>query len=115
MSGGAALAGRVAVVTGGTDGIGAAAARILRAQGADVVIVGRSREKADRLVADDERSGAPGTLTALVADLGLMRTVVDTVSQLSERVGRVDLLLHAVGVLIPRREHTARASRRTSR
>lgn len=37
------------VITGGSDGIGAAAARILKAKGHDVVIVGRSKEKTSKL------------------------------------------------------------------
>lgn len=102
-----ALDGRVAVVTGGTDGIGAATARALRGQGADVVIIGRSQDKADRLLAEDTGRSHPGSLRAVVADFSLMSNVVTAVAELSERLERIDLLLHAVGVLLTRPEHTA--------
>ena len=44
--------GHVALVTGSTDGIGAATARTLAETGATVVVHGRDREKGERLVAD---------------------------------------------------------------
>lgn len=92
-------AGRVAVVTGGTDGIGAATARVLRSRGADVVVLGRSRDKADRL--------RPVGIRPVVADLSLMTEVVAAVDQVQALAPRVDLLVHAVGVLLTRAEHTA--------
>ena len=43
------LAGRVAIVTGGGTGIGAASARLLAAQGADVVLASRTQAEIDRV------------------------------------------------------------------
>lgn len=100
------LTGVSAVVTGGTDGIGAATVRLLRDRGADVVAVGRSAVKADAVRARDAAGpDRPGRLDVRLADLGLMSEVVRTVEGLD--VQRIDLLVHAVGVLIPRAEHTA--------
>lgn len=96
--------GRTAVVTGGTDGIGAATVRQLRQRGADVIAIGRSQAKADALRADDADAGSGG-LAVRTADLGLMRNVNRVVATLG--VDRIDLLVHAVGVLIPRAEHTS--------
>jgi NAD(P)-dependent dehydrogenase (short-subunit alcohol dehydrogenase family) len=92
------------VVTGGTDGIGAATARRLVAEGADVVVVGRSRAKADALRA--AAVPGPGRLRAVVADLSEMATVRRVVGDLAGMVDRVDLLVQAVGILIARTEHT---------
>ncbi len=100
------LAGKNAVVTGGTDGIGAATALLLRRRGADVTIIGRSRAKADALVARADTLPGPGSLRALVADFSEMATVKTTVDDLAVRVPRIDLLVHAVGILIPYTAHT---------
>jgi NAD(P)-dependent dehydrogenase (short-subunit alcohol dehydrogenase family) len=102
----AELVGTTAVVTGGTDGIGAATARSLRAAGAEVIAFGRSSQKAERLLAQATALGAPGSLRVHVIDFGLMAQVVAAVDRMSKRIGRIDLLLHAVGVIIPRAEYT---------
>ncbi len=98
--------GRTVVVLGGTDGIGAATALEFRARGADVVIIGRSPEKAARVVGLSEAMPAPGTLQAITTDLSLMRTVETTVAALAERIDRIDVLVQTVGILISRTAHT---------
>lgn len=100
------LEGRNAVVTGGTDGIGAATALRLRQRGADVMIIGRSREKAEALVARAAALPAPGSLRAVVADVAEMAAVETVVDDLSRQLGSIDLLVHAVGILIPYTAHT---------
>ncbi len=99
------LSGQVAVVTGGTDGIGAATALALSAQGADVVVIGRSPDKAARVTAEARAGG--GSLRAIVVDVSLMGNVVDAAEQLASIIDRIDILVHAVGILLPRTEHTA--------
>lgn len=101
----ARFAGRTAVVTGGTDGIGAATARALRDEGARVVVIGRSPAKAAALAAEPSRHG--GSIETIVADLGLTKQVRRVVADLAATVGTVDHLLHAVGVLLTRTSHTA--------
>ncbi len=102
----APLAGRTAVVTGGTDGIGAATVHLLRRGGADVVAIGRSTAKADALRARETRApAAAGRLAVRTADLGLVAEVTRTVAELG--LDRIDLLVHAAGVLVPRAEWTA--------
>lgn len=99
------LRGKIAVVTGGTDGIGAATALRLCREGAKVIVVGRSPEKAARLVARADTSNG-GSLRPVPADFSLMRNVVETVEQLAGSVDHIDVLVHAVGILLPRTEHT---------
>lgn len=101
------LIGKKAVVTGGTDGIGAATAMELRRRGADVTIVGRSTAKADNIVRRAAELPEPGSLRAITADLSLMRTVREVGQRLARELGTVDLLLNAVGILITRTAHTA--------
>lgn len=97
---------RFAVVTGGTDGIGAATARALRAAGADVVIVGRSQEKAAALLRADKSHGGTGSMSTIVADLAEMKNVITVVDEVADRTDHIDLLVHAAGILITRTEHT---------
>lgn len=101
------LIGKKAVVTGGTDGIGAATALELRRRGADVTIVGRSTAKAHALVQRAAELPEPGSLRAITADLSLMRTAREVGQRLARELGTVDLLLNAVGILITRTAHTA--------
>ncbi|WP_375424814.1 SDR family NAD(P)-dependent oxidoreductase [uncultured Friedmanniella sp.] len=106
-SGAGRLTGRVAVVTGGTNGIGVATARALRFEGADVLVLGRSADKVERLLAEERDRTGPGRLQALAADFSQMAEVVAAVGWIAARVDRVDLLLHSVGVLLTRPEYTA--------
>jgi NAD(P)-dependent dehydrogenase (short-subunit alcohol dehydrogenase family) len=99
------FAGRTAVVTGGTDGIGAATARALRDEGARVLVVGRSAAKAAALAAEPARGG--GSIATVVADLGLTTEVRRAVGEVAARLGPIDHLVHSVGVLLTRAAHTA--------
>jgi NAD(P)-dependent dehydrogenase (short-subunit alcohol dehydrogenase family) len=100
-------AGRTAVVTGGTNGIGAATARLLRRQGAEVVILGRSEEKAQHLVAESAALPMPGSMRAIVSDFSSMRAVRTAVDDLAVTISGIDVLVHGVGVFLTRPEHTA--------
>ncbi|MET9118898.1 SDR family NAD(P)-dependent oxidoreductase [Streptomyces longwoodensis] len=98
------LNGKTAVVTGGTDGIGAATARALRDRGAAVVIIGRSAAKAANLEREPALHG--GSLQALTADFSSMAQVRSVVRQLAEGHRHIDFLVHAVGILITRAQYT---------
>lgn len=102
-----AVRGRSAVVTGGTDGIGAATALELRAREADVVIVGRSAAKAAALVDRAAQLPGPGSLRSITTDLSLLANAERVAEQVAAELGSVDLLLNAVGVLITRTAHTS--------
>ena len=61
------LKGKVAVITGGSDGIGRATAEVLAREGAKVVICARGQEKLDQTVAHIRKAG--GEVTAIKADV----------------------------------------------
>lgn len=90
---GAPLAGRRALVTGASRGIGAATARALAALGARVVCVARSREALAALV-----DGLPHAAVALPADLTLPGAAAKLVASAREALGaEPDVVVHAAG------------------
>jgi len=88
----AKLDGKVALITGGTSGIGAATARLFRAEGATVVVTGSSPASVDRA-----RAELPGveTLVSDAADVSAAKTLVD---QVAARHGRIDVLFVNAGI-----------------
>ncbi len=91
-----ALAGRVAVVTGATSGIGAATARRLAAEGAIVGIIGRREERLKELAAQVGENALP--VAADVADQMSVRRAAEAIHA---ELGRVDLVVAAAGVMLP--------------
>uniref|UniRef100_A0A8W7PB41 Ketoreductase domain-containing protein n=1 Tax=Anopheles coluzzii TaxID=1518534 RepID=A0A8W7PB41_ANOCL len=88
---------KVAVVTGGSRGIGAAIARKLASQGAQVVIVYRSnQQQAEHVVADIISQG--GKAAAYAADVSQEQDVRDALSAIATRFGRIDILINNAGV-----------------
>lgn len=86
---------RVAVITGGGGGIGAATARLFAGQGAHVVIVDIDGGLAARTVDDIAASG--GSAVAVVADVRDGAAVDDLARSVLDRYGRVDVLVNNVG------------------
>ncbi|MEU4654782.1 SDR family oxidoreductase [Streptomyces sp. NPDC023723] len=92
------FAGKSALVTGGSSGIGAATARLLARQGAAVVVNYRSNEAAARQVVE-EITAAGGTAVALPADVTRAEEVDRLADRAREAVGPVDILIaNAAGV-----------------
>src|SRR5271165_3042593 len=91
------LAGRVAIVTGASRGIGRAIAETLAGAGAAVVVNHRaSAEQASETVAAIERAG--GQALAVQADIGSVAEVRRLVETAVERLGRLDILVNNAGV-----------------
>ncbi len=97
------LSGRTMVVTGGTSGLGRAAASQLAACGARVVIVGRTPEK-NRAVAADLSADTGGTVESADADMGEFDQVRALAEDLLERLGQIDVLIHNAGALSAERK-----------
>jgi NAD(P)-dependent dehydrogenase (short-subunit alcohol dehydrogenase family) len=87
------LNGKIALVTGGTSGIGLAAAALFRAEGAQVVVVGNDR---DRLASAASMIG-PDTL-ALGADLRQPAEIGRVIEAIRERFGRLDVVFANAGL-----------------
>lgn len=93
------MAGRTIVITGASDGVGAAAAKRLSRSGEDVVVVGRSPQKtaavADALGAD-----------SFVADFADLAQVRDLAQRLLDAYPRIDVLANNAGGMMNTRETT---------
>ena len=81
------LADKVAIVTGGGTGIGAAAARTLAANGLEVVLVGRRREPLEEM-----RAEIGGRTLVIVADIGEPDAPHRIVDQTLGSFGRLDVI-----------------------
>lgn len=89
------LSGQVAVVTGAGTGIGRAAAKLLAADGAKVVVVGRRIEPLESVVAEILADG--GDAVAFTADLMNGDKAVGVAEFAIESCGRVDILVNNAG------------------
>jgi NAD(P)-dependent dehydrogenase (short-subunit alcohol dehydrogenase family) len=88
------LDGRIAVITGGTQGLGEATARLFAERGAaGIVITGRNAERGAKVVADLEAMGTKALFVA--AELGDIAAVQKVIPAADGRFGRVDCLVNA--------------------
>ncbi|HBR27422.1 MAG TPA: oxidoreductase, partial [Rhizobiales bacterium] len=98
------LIGKVALVTGGSRGIGAAIARTLADDGADVAIsYSASADKAKAVVNDLLEKGVRAH--AFKADQADAKAVEALVKSVVERFGRLDILVNNAGVFVTGQVH----------
>lgn len=90
------LNGTVAIVTGASSGIGAATARLLASQGAQVVLIARRAERLEELCT--EIADAGGTALAVPCDITDRVASERAVQHAVERCGRIDILVNNAGV-----------------
>ncbi len=96
VSGAFSLSGRVAVVTGGTSGIGLALVRGLAEAGADVVPVSRRKEQVDAAADEVEQRGRRAV--RVTADVGDRASLEAALGATIERLGKVDILVNCAGI-----------------
>lgn len=91
------LDGKVALVTGGTSGIGEATAIRFAAEGASVAVIGSSdKAKAARVVERIEAAG--GTAKAYVVDIRDVKQIRALVDEVMAAFGRIDILVNSAGL-----------------
>jgi len=88
----AKLEGKIALISGGTSGIGAATARLFRSEGATVVVTGSSQASVEAA-----RAALPGVeaLVSNAADIAATQALVD---QVKAKHGRIDVLFVNAGI-----------------
>jgi NAD(P)-dependent dehydrogenase (short-subunit alcohol dehydrogenase family) len=95
------LKGKVAIVTGGSEGIGKAAARSLAREGAGVVIVAR-RPDVLQAAADEIQAGAEGTVLPVQSDVADPGSAARIVKAALDRFGQLDILVNNAGTSMAR-------------
>ncbi|MGW2938890.1 SDR family oxidoreductase [Streptomyces sp. NPDC001156] len=95
----APLAGRVAVVTGASSGIGEATAEHLASLGAKVAVLARREDRLAGLVTRIEKNG--GTALAIAADVTDVQVVRAAADRVKTDLGAADLLFNNAGVMLP--------------
>lgn len=89
------LDGRVAIVAGGSGGIGVRACAALAGAGASVAVIGRSADRLDEARDAVERAGSEALPVA--GDMAVRADADRAVAETVERFGRVDILVNAIG------------------
>ena len=92
------LSGRVALVTGGSRGIGKAIALGLAQHGAKVAISARTREQLDSTVAELEQAGGAGSGLAVVGDVTAIEDAQRVVEETVKQFGALDVFVAVAGV-----------------
>ena len=94
------LKGKVALITGGTSGIGSATAIRFAAEGAAVAITGRNSERGEQVIRDIVAND--GEALFIQSDVRIADDCRQAVEQTLERFGRIDVLFNNAGVFHPK-------------
>lgn len=92
------LTGKVAMVTGGSRGLGKAIAVAMAGKGAEVIVCGRKQENLDQAGVDFRKAGVD--IMTQVANVGKSDQVGNLFQAAEERFGKLDILVNNVGMNI---------------
>jgi NAD(P)-dependent dehydrogenase (short-subunit alcohol dehydrogenase family) len=90
------LKGRVAIVTGGSEGIGKAAALSMAKEGAWVAILARRKDVLEK-AAEEIRQQSKGEVLAVPCDVRVEANIKNAVKSIADKWGRVDILVNNAG------------------
>jgi NAD(P)-dependent dehydrogenase (short-subunit alcohol dehydrogenase family) len=107
------MAESIAVVTGGTAGIGFEISRALATRGMSVVVTGRDESRGQHTVAELRRAAGHERIEFLAVDHSLIAANRQLAERLGGRVERLDLLINNVGRVFSQREETAEGNEAT--
>jgi retinol dehydrogenase-12 len=93
----------VCVITGGTDGIGKAAAHVLALQGAKLLVHGRDPEKGLRAIAEIKAHSGNPAIEFAQADFGSLADVRRLATTIMDRAPRIDVLINNAGGIFSQR------------
>lgn len=92
------LKGKVAIVTGGTRGIGYAIVKKYLSNGAKVVLFGSKKETVDNALASLKEENTNWEVSGYYPDLMDADAVSDTINKVNEQYGRIDILVNNAGI-----------------
>ena len=95
------------LVSGATDGIGRVTATELARTGGEVILVGRDRAKAERVVARIKRDSGNEQVSLEVANLTSQSDIHALAGRLNDRLAHLDVLVNNVGAWFQRRQLSA--------
>jgi len=107
------MRGKTVVITGGTSGIGREAARQLAAQGASLVLVGRTAARCAASVAWLKERVPAAEVSTRVADLLRLAEMRRLAADLAASLPRIDVLVNNAGAIFDRHEQTSDGLERT--
>lgn len=90
--------GKVALITGATSGIGCATAKCFAAEGAYVIIVGRSTERGEKI--QQEITENNGKALFIKCDISDENQIVDLKNKVDKEFGRLDILFNNAGIWV---------------
>lgn len=87
---------KITVITGGTSGIGRAAARVFAAEGAVICILGRNAARAEKVLEEIQNNG--GSAEFYHCDITVAEEIHDTIDKILQQYGRIDILFNSAGI-----------------
>ena len=88
--------GKVVLITGSTSGMGEVQAKMFAKEGANVIVVGRNRERAERVSKEIQADG--GNAMVVCTDMRNAAALQEMVTQVLAAYGRIDVLVNNAGV-----------------
>ena len=92
------LENKVAIVTGGSRGIGLATVKAFLREGAKVILAASSQESADKAAAKLREEFPESTIGGIAPDLLSLASVQQAFSKVAEEYGRIDILVNNAGI-----------------
>ena len=91
------LDGKIALITGGTSGIGEAISILFAKEGAKVIVVGRSEEKGRKVVKKIEQTD--GAAEFIFCDVADTDSIINLKNEVISKYGKLDILVNNAGIL----------------
>ena len=105
--------GRTCLITGATDGIGKEAAIEMAKNGYNLILIGRSKEKGEKVTKEITEIAESIDIEYFVADLMLMKEVSRVADEVSKKYKKIDVLINNVGAYFAFRDVTEEGFERT--
>lgn len=92
------LDGKIALITGGTSGIGEAISRLFAEEGAEVILVGRNEKKGNQIVASIKESNAKACF--MECDVTNMISLKNLQKKIVDKYNHLDILVNNAGIML---------------